>query len=58
MLPVDLCLPEGQYLMAITKPTQPKTLMSHFYRGKTMWKKPAFIDLRLGLEVTLYISNR
>ncbi|PLL20331.1 pyrroloquinoline quinone precursor peptide PqqA, partial [Klebsiella pneumoniae] len=21
-------------------------------------KKPAFIDLRLGLEVTLYISNR
>ncbi|ACI09106.1 pyrroloquinoline quinone precursor peptide PqqA [Klebsiella pneumoniae] len=23
-----------------------------------MWKKPAFIDLRLGLEVTLYISNR
>ncbi|MBM7004645.1 pyrroloquinoline quinone precursor peptide PqqA [Klebsiella pneumoniae] len=23
-----------------------------------MWKKPAFIELRLGLEVTLYISNR
>ncbi|WP_117092848.1 pyrroloquinoline quinone precursor peptide PqqA [Klebsiella pneumoniae] len=23
-----------------------------------MCKKPAFIDLRLGLEVTLYISNR
>ncbi|MCD0229849.1 pyrroloquinoline quinone precursor peptide PqqA [Enterobacter hormaechei subsp. steigerwaltii] len=23
-----------------------------------MWKKPAFIDLRLGMEVTLYISNR
>ncbi|HBR1263743.1 MULTISPECIES: pyrroloquinoline quinone precursor peptide PqqA [Enterobacterales] len=23
-----------------------------------MWKKPAFVDLRLGLEVTLYISNR
>ncbi|PLN53780.1 pyrroloquinoline quinone precursor peptide PqqA [Klebsiella pneumoniae] len=23
-----------------------------------MRKKPAFIDLRLGLEVTLYISNR
>ncbi|EIV6180806.1 TPA: pyrroloquinoline quinone precursor peptide PqqA [Klebsiella aerogenes] len=23
-----------------------------------MWKKPAFINLRLGLEVTLYISNR
>ncbi|MFO3880665.1 pyrroloquinoline quinone precursor peptide PqqA [Enterobacter hormaechei] len=23
-----------------------------------MWKKPAFIDLRLGLEVTLHISNR
>jgi len=27
-------------------------------RKKIMWKKPAFIDLRLGLEVTLYISNR
>ncbi|AER32764.1 MULTISPECIES: pyrroloquinoline quinone precursor peptide PqqA [Erwiniaceae] len=23
-----------------------------------MWKKPTFVDLRLGLEVTLYISNR
>ncbi|MGG6099180.1 pyrroloquinoline quinone precursor peptide PqqA [Pantoea allii] len=23
-----------------------------------MWKKPKFIVLRLGLEVTLYISNR
>ncbi|WP_437616026.1 pyrroloquinoline quinone precursor peptide PqqA [Erwinia sp. V71] len=22
------------------------------------WTKPAFVDLRLGLEVTLYISNR
>ncbi|AFK00654.1 pyrroloquinoline quinone precursor peptide PqqA [Cronobacter sakazakii] len=24
----------------------------------TKWTKPAFVDLRLGLEVTLYISNR
>ena len=24
----------------------------------TMWTKPTFIDMRLGLEVTLYISNR
>ncbi|HCD1616947.1 TPA: pyrroloquinoline quinone precursor peptide PqqA [Serratia marcescens] len=24
----------------------------------TTWTKPEFIDLRLGLEVTLYISNR
>ncbi|EMC4372133.1 pyrroloquinoline quinone precursor peptide PqqA [Cronobacter sakazakii] len=24
----------------------------------TNWTKPAFVDLRLGLEVTLYISNR
>ncbi|EGT5662651.1 pyrroloquinoline quinone precursor peptide PqqA [Cronobacter muytjensii] len=24
----------------------------------TTWTKPAFVDLRLGLEVTLYISNR
>ncbi|APZ07615.1 MULTISPECIES: pyrroloquinoline quinone precursor peptide PqqA [Enterobacterales] len=23
-----------------------------------MWTKPTFVDLRLGLEVTLYISNR
>ncbi|MCE0492060.1 pyrroloquinoline quinone precursor peptide PqqA [Pantoea sp. Mb-10] len=23
-----------------------------------MWKKPEFVDMRLGLEVTLYISNR
>ncbi|MEM6161494.1 pyrroloquinoline quinone precursor peptide PqqA [Erwinia sp. P6884] len=23
-----------------------------------MWTKPQFVDLRLGLEVTLYISNR
>ncbi|WP_173636075.1 pyrroloquinoline quinone precursor peptide PqqA [Paramixta manurensis] len=22
------------------------------------WTKPEFVDLRLGLEVTLYISNR
>jgi len=27
-------------------------------RKKLMWKKPTFVDLRLGLEVTLYISNR
>ncbi|RJF58866.1 pyrroloquinoline quinone precursor peptide PqqA [Serratia inhibens] len=24
----------------------------------TTWSKPEFVDLRLGLEVTLYISNR
>ncbi|EML9727414.1 TPA: pyrroloquinoline quinone precursor peptide PqqA [Klebsiella aerogenes] len=24
----------------------------------TNWTKPAFVDIRLGLEVTLYISNR
>ncbi|QXE07454.1 MULTISPECIES: pyrroloquinoline quinone precursor peptide PqqA [Paraburkholderia] len=23
-----------------------------------MWTKPAFTDLRLGFEVTMYISNR
>jgi coenzyme PQQ precursor peptide PqqA len=27
-------------------------------RKNIMWKKPEFVDLRLGLEVTLYISNR
>ncbi|MGB8665025.1 MAG: pyrroloquinoline quinone precursor peptide PqqA [Serratia inhibens] len=24
----------------------------------TTWTKPEFVDLRLGLELTLYISNR
>ncbi|MBH3070732.1 pyrroloquinoline quinone precursor peptide PqqA [Serratia marcescens] len=24
----------------------------------TTWTKPEFVDLRLGLEVALYISNR
>ncbi|HBT2490131.1 TPA: pyrroloquinoline quinone precursor peptide PqqA [Klebsiella aerogenes] len=24
----------------------------------TIWTKPEFVNLRLGLEVTLYISNR
>lgn len=24
----------------------------------TMWKKPEFEDMRLGMEITLYISNR
>ncbi|MBT0717716.1 pyrroloquinoline quinone precursor peptide PqqA [Rosenbergiella epipactidis] len=23
-----------------------------------MWKKPEFEDMRLGMEITLYISNR
>ncbi|MBF8781069.1 pyrroloquinoline quinone precursor peptide PqqA [Pseudomonas fulva] len=23
-----------------------------------MWKKPAFTDLRIGFEVTLYFANR
>ncbi|AUW37915.1 pyrroloquinoline quinone precursor peptide PqqA [Grimontia hollisae] len=23
-----------------------------------MWKKPSYTELRLGFEVTLYISNR
>ncbi|ASN15308.1 pyrroloquinoline quinone precursor peptide PqqA [Pantoea ananatis] len=32
--------------------------LSQSIRKKVMWKKPTFVDLRLGLEVTLYISNR
>lgn len=28
------------------------------YKEETMWQKPAFEDLRLGMEITLYISNR
>jgi coenzyme PQQ precursor peptide PqqA len=27
-------------------------------RGLTMWTKPKFEEMRLGFEVTLYISNR
>ncbi|MFC2972230.1 pyrroloquinoline quinone precursor peptide PqqA [Azotobacter bryophylli] len=23
-----------------------------------MWSKPAFVDLRIGFEVTLYVANR
>ncbi|WP_156429690.1 pyrroloquinoline quinone precursor peptide PqqA [Burkholderia sp. FL-7-2-10-S1-D7] len=23
-----------------------------------MWTKPAYIDLRLGFEITMYVSNR
>lgn len=46
------------YLMTITKLSQTMALVLNFKEEKTMWKKPAFIDLRLGLEVTLYISNR
>ncbi|MDR3100994.1 MAG: pyrroloquinoline quinone precursor peptide PqqA [Paraburkholderia sp.] len=23
-----------------------------------MWTKPSFIDLRFGMEITMYISNR
>jgi len=42
MLPVDLYPPEGQYLIAITKPTQPTMLMSHFYRGKNNVEETCF----------------
>lgn len=28
------------------------------HRRTTMWTKPAYNDLRLGFEVTLYIANR
>ncbi len=36
-------------------------ILSHSYQAQgaiTMWKKPSFTELRLGFEVTLYISNR
>lgn len=55
---VELCPPVTHYLMTITKLAQTMALVLNFKEEKTMWKKPAFIDLRLGLEVTLYISNR
>lgn len=55
---VELCPPVAHYLMTITKLAQTMALVLYFKEEKTMWKKPAFIDLRLGLEVTLYISNR
>ncbi len=58
ILRVELYPSVAHYLMAITKPAQTMVLVPYFIEEKTMWKKPAFIDLRLGLEVTLYISNR
>jgi len=33
-------------------------MLFNIQRITTMWTKPKFVDLRLGLEVTLYISNR
>jgi coenzyme PQQ precursor peptide PqqA len=27
-------------------------------RRSAMWSKPAFVDLRIGFEVTLYVANR
>ncbi len=33
-------------------------LQHHEELTMTTWTKPKFVDLRLGLEVTLYISNR
>jgi len=30
----------------------------HLNEENTMWTKPAFTDLRLGFEVTLYFANR
>lgn len=30
----------------------------HAMRRESMWTKPAYTDLRLGFEVTLYIANR
>ncbi|CAM2159868.1 pyrroloquinoline quinone biosynthesis protein A [Paraburkholderia tropica] len=27
-------------------------------RSSAMWTKPAYTDLRLGFEITMYISNR
>lgn len=27
-------------------------------RGRTMWTKPSYTDLRIGFEVTMYFANR
>ena len=27
-------------------------------RNSTMWTKPAYTDLRIGFEVTMYFANR
>lgn len=37
---------------------QATLIFPHLLKELTMWTKPTFIDMRLGLEVTLYISNR
>lgn len=33
--------------------TNPKTM-----RNSIMWTKPAYTDLRIGFEVTMYFANR
>lgn len=32
--------------------------MPHDFEELPMWTKPAFTDLRIGFEVTLYFANR
>jgi pyrroloquinoline quinone biosynthesis protein A len=36
----------------------PKQLAPKQKEERTMWTKPAYIDLRIGFEVTMYFANR
>lgn len=37
---------------------EPTGLSRHNKRIATMWTKPAYTDLRIGFEVTMYFANR
>ena len=37
---------------------EPTGLSRHNKRIASMWTKPAYTDLRIGFEVTMYFANR
>lgn len=44
--------------MAITKSPEQTGTNNDNNEDTTMWTKPAYNDLRIGFEVTMYINNR
>lgn len=45
-------------VMAITKSPEQTGINNDNNEDATMWTKPAYNDLRIGFEVTMYINNR
>ena len=50
--------PKVLFFIQTTRPIEIKKLVQLLTSGGFMWSTPKFEDLRLGFEVTLYISNR